>query len=187
MILVFRVHTFYMERPLELCQGCQPVFGGAFLECSQEWSQTPRFTSSPDAGGWSVGGRHLVRNGNENAFYGQCNWIFSPAQWVPGYSSGAHTPEYSIPDEKTPMAQRWACPRSEQKAAELLSVSLTRAGYYDIQLADSAAEAEPGSVLWHSALPVIHCGLLFPTSLVISLPFTSQIIGLKLTPPWSGF
>lgn len=45
------------------------------------------------------------------------------------------------------MAQRWACPRSEQKAAELLSVSLTRAGYYDIQLADSAAEAEPGSVL----------------------------------------
>lgn len=72
--------------------------------------------------------------------------FFSPAQWVPGYSSGAHTPEYSIPYEKTPVAQRWACPRSEQKATGAAQCQRD-SGYYDIQLADSAAEAEAASVL----------------------------------------
>lgn len=49
------------------------------------------------------------------------------------------------PDEKTPMAQRWACPRSDQKATGVAQRQCD-SGYYDIQLADSATEAEAGSV-----------------------------------------
>lgn len=103
-----------------------------------------------------------------NAFYYQYNSISSVAfsshlvHWVPGLSSAASTPEYSIPLwEKKPHGVKMSIVKVWKKGHQSCSVSAWLRVWFPISKWCSWSR---GWLPWHWVLSMLHCGLLVLTS-----------------------